>query len=190
MKNIEKFQLGDDGLKYVQACLENKGLCQNLRRLPLDEGKVYAVLPKDTDPIRAGKFDQGSNLGLDPYGWLTRHVSKLSAAHPNGTFIVHHVWGASPGDPGLKDWELDNILFNQTDTYSFAHGADAKGVERAMHTSSFLFVGIFTEFPIEDDELSGDRFVSDDFIEKLAQRTLEIYVSAYDAESFIVWQRE
>jgi hypothetical protein len=189
MNDIKEFPLGEDGLKYIEACLENKGICTNLRRLPLAEGKVYAVLPEHTDPVRVGKFSEGSNLGINPYDWLAKHVSKLSALHPNGTFVVHHVWGASPGDPGLKDWELDNILFNQTDTYNFAHATDVINIERAMHTSSFLFVGIFTEFPIEESQLTADRFVSDDLIDKLAQHTLEIYVSAYDAESFVIWRR-
>ncbi|HEX9132967.1 MAG TPA: hypothetical protein VF844_11805 [Ktedonobacteraceae bacterium] len=195
MANLKKLPLGQDGIKFVESRLVSggKGICLKLLNLPLSEGTVYAVVPEDTSLDRAKQFETGG-LAQWIYGdaWLAKHVISLYSDNMDGTLIFHDVWGASPTDSGFRKKRKSEMFFNQTDVYHFVEAGyiNSDIVIRTMREiASFLLIGAFINFPIVASELPADGFVDDSLIDELVRNTQEIYVSAYDQEGFVVWQR-
>lgn len=195
MTALQKLSLEDAGLKYIESSLDNggKGLCLKLLGLPLAQGSTYTIVPEDIDIDRAYQFETGGHFNIDIKSWLAEHVIKLSSANAMGTLIFQDVWGAKPEDSGFKKIRRSKMFFNQTDVYHFveANNITKHYIVRAMEEiASYLLIGMFVNVPVTAAKLSADRFVDDKFIENLARHTQEIYVSAYDQESIVVWQRK
>ena len=194
MNTLVKTPLGQNGIDYVTSCLQKggKGLPQRLLQLPLAKGTTYSPLPELVSSERAKQFDTGGLMNMsDGQTWLAEHVLLLSSAYPSHTIVFHDVWGGRPGDSGIKN-RSSRMFFNQSDLYHFV-GSPHMSLESILtamrELASFLLVGAFVDIAVADETLPTDKVVDEGFITMLAQHTREIFVSAYDQEGIVVWQR-
>src|SRR5665213_1177500 len=113
MAELQEIELGPAGTDYLSYAFRNRGLCSYLGRLPLSTGITFAPLPFGTTLARAQDLKNG---GLPPNPdrdrWLADHVLSLFGGVPRGTFIIQDVWGARPGDPGLR-FAVSRMLFTK-----------------------------------------------------------------------------
>src|SRR5258708_1211701 len=103
MTDMETVLLGQDGIAYVEACLEQgTGLCEKARNLDLAIAEVFAPLPKYTSLKRATSFNTGGLMSRrDANTWLEKHVQNLWQRWPNGTLVIQDIWAKS-SDPVLR----------------------------------------------------------------------------------------
>lgn len=190
MRPLNSFPLGKGGIDYVMSCLQSAegGLCRKLLELPIRDGSLYAVLPDDIALERATEFKLGGIMKMgDGRNWLARHV--MATVERNDIVVFQDVWGGRPKDP-VVGRRSSRVLFDRSNVYNFLLFDDLN-VESIIRTlremSSFLLVGITTRIP--DGATITDRSTVDEgFIGALAQGASEIYVTAYDQESFVVWE--
>jgi hypothetical protein len=194
MTALKAISLGAAGLSFIKTGLYDggKGVCLKLLDLPLSEGTVFTPLPTDVGLDRALTFKVGGiikNANIE--GWFAEHIVSLSSKNPNGSLIFQDVWGGRPGEAGTKH-RKSSMFFNQTNLYHFVEpkNMNPQSIIYAMREiTSFLKIGAFVNVPIAASKLPKDLFVDDNFIEHLANNTREIYISAYDQEGLVIWQR-
>jgi hypothetical protein len=66
---------------------------------------------------------------------------------------------------------------------------EASVAEAVGAVASFLLVGAFVHYPLTAAQLPADLTVGDTLLRDLAANTTELYVSAYDRESYVIWRR-
>jgi hypothetical protein len=119
------------------------------------------------------------------------HVLSLCDQFPNATLIVQDLW-AKPTDQPITLAKFKHFFFQEKVHYFWAIGAkDAVTIiQDALGAPlSWVFALVFLTIQVDADEIPADHIVDDAFIEKLAGDTQEIYLTAYDRDGFVVWQR-
>jgi hypothetical protein len=192
MRGIKLFELGEPGLAYMSAWLRYGALCGSLGKLPLSTGRIFAPLPSDTTSAQAMRIKMGRLPGASPRKWLINHVVSMFEKVPQGTLILEDVIGARPSDPGALATESRTLLTKERVYYAVTkENASARSVDAALNDVAGLeLVGALSRFEIPLGRSKEPQTVPDSLIVQLAEEALEIYVSAYDGEGFVVWQRQ
>jgi hypothetical protein len=194
MRTLEDIPLGQDGLDYLRDSLKREtGMASRLFDLPLSDGLTFAPLPKGTATSRAKKFHAGGIMKMrEAEHWLGSHLEMLSAKFPLGTVVIQDIW-AKPSDPIIA--ASTKSCFVRTDDQIYycvpANMCDELLVIKAMRdVTSFLLVGVFTRFAAFSAVRPSDGKVDDLWVENVVRDTEELFVGAYDQESFVMWQRQ
>jgi hypothetical protein len=196
MVNLQELPLGRDGLQYVLSSLKGAGrfadaLAAEVALIPTAAGNVIAPLPVGVALSRALDFDTGGIIqGPGAKSWLAARVAALCEAHGGGTFVAVDTV-AAPSDPHVARRMVDKFFYDGRVQY-FASCADwnessLDGIHRAV--ASFLFIAAFTTYPLSMPGVPADHAVDDRLIARLAPGVQAVFISAYDQESFVVWQR-
>lgn len=192
LKQLKQQSLGESGIAFLSDKLKGTGMIGKLPDLLLEEGLCFAVVPQAISAERARQFDVGGLMDMsEGQNWLASHALSVLSRRQEGTLIFQDVWGARSYDPGVRT-KTSKMFFNQSDVYYFveAKNANEHSILAAMREiRGFLLVGVFTEKQVVADQLPADGLVADDFIDAITRMTSEIYLSAYDQESFVVWKR-
>jgi len=191
---MEELYLDADGIRYVESCLQKggRGLCVELLRLPLYQGKAYTFVTTDLGIAQIKEFERGGLMSMnDGQTLLARHAVSVAQSNPNSALVFQDVWGTKPGDRVLKS-RRTKLFFNRSEVYYVVEG-DKLSLDEVVaairEMTSFLIVGALFDNSSILGELDSGSFVSDRFIKTVAENTMEIFVNAYDQESFVVWQR-
>lgn len=185
--------LGEPGLAYVSRCLENEtSFVQDMRRLSFHGGSVFGVVPEGTDLKRAQDFWAALGISMrGPNIWLTDRMIARCRANPQSVIVFDDPWGERRDSPPAA-WLTAPKFFhrNFVDYFVTADSAGEQTVDAAMRAiGGFLFIAAFVEYPLTADMLDADGAIDDQLMQKLAESVREIYVSAYDHDSYVVWQR-
>jgi hypothetical protein len=193
MAMLKDFPLGAAGAQFVEKNLNQKaGLAPALLKVLPPGGTVFAPLPEGVDLARATKFSTGGLLRRrDSLSWLGQRVTTLADTAPNGVFVVQDAWGISPDDP-VAAKITEEHFFNGIATHFFLRKAEIDPTSIAdifCAGSSFLVIAIFAPIDIAPSDIPADHVVGDAFVDNLASHVQELYISAYDGEGIVVWQR-
>jgi hypothetical protein len=190
---LTELELGQPGFVYIRRHFERgTSFCQEVLRSAFTDGKVFALVPEVTNLARALQFDWGGLMATrPPDAWLRSRMITLCRANPNGVLIFEDAWAGRKGDRAVMAG-AEPKFFHQEFVSYFIEGAKASDstIEQAMRAvSSFLFVAAFVRYPFSAEQLSADLTIDDKLMHELASNVQELYVSAYDRESYIVWQK-
>jgi hypothetical protein len=193
MTNLTNHPLGVAGVQYVVQNLDqHAGLAPALLKVLPSGGTTFAPLPEGVRLARATEFRTGGLLRRkDTLTWLGQHVAALAGAAPHAAFVVQDAWGVRPGDPAAAKITEEHF-FNGIATHYFVRKAeiDPESVEAVFCAgSSFLVIGAFARIDIAPSDIPINHAVGDSFVNNLASHVQEIYISAYDGEGVVVWQR-
>lgn len=179
--------LGVDGIKFVQSRLDDaaQGLAKALCQLPLSNGAAYAIVPETATLERIKQFEYGGLVRGGAEG-LAEHVLNLNSKHTNGIFIFQDLWGPSPTDRNLE--KIESQMFFAEDVYlAVPHSQMNQNaiVQAVKDIRGFWELGAFTTTA---KNLIGQTLDADEF-RLLAENAQEIYVEAYDGESYVIWKK-
>lgn len=185
--------LGEPGLAYVSRSLENEtSFVQNVRRLSFHGGSVFGVVPEGTDLKRAQDFWVALGISMrGPKTWLTNRMIARCRANPRSVIVFDEPWGGRRNSPEVGR-RTEPKFFHRSFVNHFvtADKVSAQTIDAAMRANaSFLLIAAFVEYPFTADMLDADGAIDDHLMQKLAENVREIYVSAYDLDSYVVWQR-
>lgn len=191
MTKITENPLGASGLRHMVSELRGeRGLSGRFAELVARSGQTFAVLPEEALPGHLEKFETGTSLGMDaPYKWMARHLEDLCATAPNGSLVIHDVW-AKASDP-VNGEDQRKLFFAGDGVYYFVNAADfsAEQILRTMReVTSFKMVGAYTRSPALSAPLPSDSIADEDLLDSLAKDVIEIFISAYDQEGFVIWR--
>lgn len=190
IKLIEK-EIGPDGIAYVQECLrQGGGLSSKLLELPLTLGKAYALVPEQTSTMRAKSFNVGGLMHRhDTNIWLAAHLLSLWKVQGTGTCILQDVW-AKPSDPAVRRTNSKK-LFDDENVYYFLQrdDIDLLTMESTIRSLvSYLFIGVFTQYVIQESDISSNYVSAPNVVDAIAHLTKEVFVTAYDQEGLVIWR--
>lgn len=190
---LTELELGQAGFDYIRHHFERgTSFCQEVLHSSFTGGKVFALVPEGTTLARALQFDWGGFTSTrPPDAWLRNRMIALCSADPNSVIIFEDAWAGRKGDKAVMAG-AEPKFFHQEFVSYFIEGAKASNstIEQAMRAvSSFLFVAALVRYPFSAEQLSADLTIDDKLMHELASNVHELYVSAYDRESYIVWQK-
>lgn len=193
MTILKELPLGAAGVQYVVHNLDqHAGLAPAMLAVLPSGGTTFAPLPEGVSLPRATEFRTGGLLHWkDTSTWLGQRVTTLADAAPSAVFVVQDAWGISPGDP-VADKITEEHFFNGIATHFFVRKAEINPSSIAgtfCAGSSFLVIGAFAPIDVAASAIPADHVVGNPFVDNLARHVEEIYISAYDGEGIVVWQR-
>ena len=165
------------------------GLAGALNRLNFSKGRSFAYLPVGFDPELTVQFDRDFFLNTpDGKNHLTARYVKLAGQFPSSALFFHDQW-MTPDDfksQALKRFEVRT----ESEVYCCLPHPDFTADNIAMCLSMMVTTNPACVFAIvtEDDT---KRFFQAPFdeslVETIVDQTLEVFMPAYDRESFVVW---
>jgi hypothetical protein len=194
LTKLVELPLGQAGLDYVRVNMGGEtSFCREMLPLAMKGRNVFAVVPEGTDMARAMQFDRGGLVRTRfTDHWLAERMLSACRSHPEGLLVFDEPWGGRKGDPAAMRRD-DPKFFHDRFVYHFVEAKTASPtlVDKAMRApGGFLFIAAFSLYPFAASTLPADLTVQDDQIMRdIAAQTQELYISAYDHESYVVWQR-
>ncbi|HVA13443.1 MAG TPA: hypothetical protein VNF99_09355 [Stellaceae bacterium] len=191
---LVELPLGQVGLNYVRSSLESEtSFCREMLPFVMKRGTVFAVIPEGTSASRAMQFDTGGLVRTRfTDRWLVERMLSACRAHPEGVLVFDQPWGRRKRDRVVTAQKAPEF-FHDDFVYHFveAKDADEARIDTAMSSiGGFLFVAAFSLYPFVASKLPADLTVQDDqAIRNIVAQTQEVYISAYDHESYVVWRK-
>jgi hypothetical protein len=183
---MNKVELHDDGVRYLRETLnQGLGLAAALIGHICDNDSTYAFLPRTVEASAVIKFEQGGICTLgQSLKCLARHISAL----PPGLIVVQDIW-ATVSDLTSREnlWKKHFTVEDQLYFFENSRLLSENSL-RALHAqvSSYLFIACYLP---SEDEAPPRSAVVPAYLETIANLACEIYVSAYDQEGFVIWER-
>jgi len=182
-------------MDYLQASLEQQGTLEYcIKQLVSSGGTVSSPLPEGADlELVKKRFDGGGLFqAKDTRTWLDNHLASISKSGRQFQVILFDVWLKQSDLKGLQCG--GKILFHDEKVYYVFNGSDISKQSisvgpMARCVSSFLLIGLIIVPPVVPDALPPGQVVGNELIEQIVQHTQEVYVSAYDQEGIVIWQK-
>jgi len=202
---VVEVDVGKEGFDFVaQRLSSGRGFSQALQRPPA--GRLTAVVGRGT-PIEhltrfwtGGIYDQTSipatahavpipNFDAE----LVKTVADRFNSDPGAVFIVEDA-SSSATDPGFDRVPLPSRVYFCGDdvfhlTFAGATSEEILQILKTGRTSLYFVAGLTWADPALLDSLHRSRVLVPSDLERLAESTTEVFVGAYDGESFLVWRR-
>jgi len=186
---VAEISVGDAGRNYMQGVLRQcKGAALHLVEVVSKPGRIFAPLPLETTEDRALQFGLGGlSSQSDALNWL---FSNLTSKR-DGTLILQDVW-SQPSDLEVRRPVLESYVTDGSQVYyylpSFSLSPD-KLIDLHKQVSSFQVIGFYVAHSLNlTFEQRRHHRVPAGYFDHLAPSTMAVYVSAYDQESWVVWQ--
>ena len=190
---LKELPLGQAGLDFVRSNIENEtSFLRDVLRYSFHGGSAFAVVPETVDLKRALDFDPAFGISTKwPDAWLINRMIARCRANPQSVLVFDEPWGGRRGDPAVMRRTAPRFFHgNFVDHFVTADNASAQTIDTAMRAGGgFLFIAAFVEYPFTAGEMDADGAIDDALMQKLAENVRELYVSAYDQEGYVVWQR-
>lgn len=183
-------RLDEVGRSYVRKTLAMTSGIQSQLSAKLAMGRVFAALPSGTSAARAAQFERGGvtsrNQGLE---WLFEDLRSKGS----GTFVLHDPC-ARPTDLSPRTARVDTYAFDNGHVYYYL-------LLRKLNLSEFLNIHkqavsyrvigmhIADDITKNHHEWNG-HVMPKGYLSTLIPCVLTIYISAYDQESWLVWELE
>lgn len=185
MEAVSEISVGEEGRTHLRTVLgASPGAAAVLSDLVLRSGRVYSLLPPGTSQRRALAFDQGG-IGTfsSALGWLAAKLEQM----PAGTLLFEDMW-SDPADLAVLPPRTASHLVDETTVYYFL-GPDRQSalnlIEVDRQISSFAVVCFLV---VGAPDLTKQKRIESRTFSQLLPRIPIVCLSAYDRESFIVWE--
>ena len=185
---LVKTPLGAAGGKFIAEMLEGEtGLAGAISKKDFTKGQSFAFLPATMHPELTVQFERGF-LIANSMDHLAAHYSDRASKSAESAMILLDQW-MLPGDYGQRPLGRFEV-HAPGELYHCLSGADItvqnmRDCDNLIHT--FNWVGVF----VEADLPIVARFRQTPFdvglIDLVIDHTREVFMSAYDGESFVVW---
>lgn len=188
MTNLCEIPIGELGKSYILSVFDRiPGVCAEAGASVSQQGDCYAVLPRGTPLSRAEQFEAGGVVTeQSSTKWLEERIAFYAAGGKKGVILVQDLW-AQPSDhlkrPPMFDWWThDNEVYIWSE---FGGASRSAVVELLREPISFKFA----VFLVGNPELAESLKPGKGNVKEVAADVMELYVPAYDDESFIMWAR-
>ena len=188
--SLTRISLGSAGAAYVESQLQQgAGLCTLLMQRIKPDDTFFSPVPDGTTLKRAQEFEVGGLMSRhEMRTWLTSYL-QASQASGGCAVIFHDVW-AKPEDflrdkPAVRRFFSGGSVFYFINKEIYDIDSMAAGIDQI---TSYLMIGIIVPSSIVasiDGEFADARLV-----EEIAQTSQSVFVSAYDQEGIVVWERK
>lgn len=190
-QTLKRIDLGQSGIAYLAKCLRGeRELSGKLSRIVGQGGVSIAFVPDDTPLPRVMDFESGGLIARSAsIAALADHIQSSPILRNDDLLIVHDVWSKPDDHDFLPPLPL-RLFRSASGAYSYARRSELNRdtlKDAANWPTSFSFVGAVTRCPAFD--LQAHAVVPESLIDALADGAREVYVSAYDQEGFVIWQR-
>jgi len=177
------------GAAYVESRLQQgTGLCSDLLARFTANDRFFAPAPSGTSLERAQEFETGGLMLRDKMKkWLAGYLQTMRRSM-GAAVVFHDVW-AKPEDfegdnPSTPRFFADGNVYYYMNRDIYDVDSVSKGLEQI---TSYLMVGAIVSSKIVgkiDGEIADARLV-----EEIAHNAQSVFVSAYDQEGLVVWER-
>lgn len=187
MSSLETINAGSPGVEYFFECLDGeRGVARAVVSLIASKPIVEAIVPEGTDIERIEKFDSGG-LVVNPFfsfnKWLKTRLSEQKFR--NISIILQDFW-ITPEDIKVasEHREISNVFLLDDSVYFYLSIEELER-DRLLNiidnVMSFNFALYVTSLDIKK--------LSSITISLFTSSVREVYLSAYDRESFLLWRR-
>jgi hypothetical protein len=182
--------LGIAGGEFIRSMIEGEtGLAGALARLDFSKGQSFAYLPIGMDPLLSAQFERGFYISMsDGRRQLATRYMNLCRAYPDSALFFHDQW-MCPEDYSQRPIERFEVR-TSTEVYFCIPNSEisSDNIDDCFRwMTTYYPVGVFADVP---NEITL-RFIKSPFdeslIEIIAENTREIFMNAYDQESFVIW---
>jgi hypothetical protein len=200
MNGLEKRELGEEGRSYLSEVLKyGHSLCQKLRRLPLEKGRLVAYLPT---AVKAGVFDSirhfsAMSLGSENHVLVRNQfltiVRQFLLESPDRVWIFEDSQGTVEYARKRPDLMTDEWNFHGEEVYIFVTQDDMSDeaiLSAASISPPWRFIVCGTSVPEGLALPKPFEEISSELLEAFASRTESIISCAYDDVAYIYWDRE
>jgi hypothetical protein len=122
--------------------------------------------------------------------WMARRIVEHLQSAPEALCILEDPM-ALPADPAVQ--AVENVAFVGDEVYRMIFPSDIgtePGVERKLkQAKSRVMTGVLTTLRTDLRLLRGTKRLDEDDLLKAAGQTQAIFVSVYDSESYLLWER-
>ncbi len=178
--------LDSEGRTFLQSTLDGeRGLARKLTARIGSGGSIFSVLPAATSSDHALKFEQMTGARSVMWTWLNERVEHLLQMHADGIMVLQDVW-MLPEDKS-RDTHNSWIACNNHVYLMLSPSCSAANICSAIRAiASFKLVGAF----VAPMQLPTGNNIDEAHVTTLAERAIEIFVSAYDQDGLVVWRCE
>ena len=174
------------GRAYLAEMMNgDQGICVPMRRLVAEEGDVYALVPNGTTAKRVEQFEAGGLMAaIIAENFVVERIGSHYDVDKPSVLLVEDIW-ATPEDY-LNPRAVPSFFAHDGSIYLYAATDQADDLRRCIRLPiSFNHVCYLIPNSAAAQQFrDGSRT-----IEALAPEIAEIYVPAYDDESFVIWSR-
>ena len=186
MMDLTLIPLPESARAFVADMAEGcGGLCARTVPELMQHGRISAVLPQDAPMSIAERYKTGGVAsGNETYRWLTERIERLATDRP-GALVIQDIW-MGPNDKGnawsAETWKSGQEFYFWSET---GEGMDEDVIRCMFSPRSFCWFG----FLVADSSAANKLKAGNATVDELASSVIEIYVPAYDGESFLIWTR-
>lgn len=187
LTDLVETPLGAAGVSFIRDVLDGEtGLAGALAQLDFGKGETFAYLPRGMPREEVMAFQHGHLIGFEhAYDWIARR--NFLRSEPN-TIIIHDQWMSGSNFQLLKLMPFE--LRTPAERYFVLHGRSMtrECLDTACHVPTTNFIGAAVN-------LSGEAVWTllqagdPDSLRVIIDNTREIFINAYDEESFVLWTR-
>jgi len=188
---VVDISLGEVGLAYMCSVLRQcSGAALRLVDIVSKSGKVFAPLPPGTSRERAQQFEIGGiSSRTNAFDWMFNSL----ATKRDGTLILQDIW-AQPSDLAVRRPTVESYVSDGRHVYYFLPSfllSPSRLANLLRQISSFQMVGFYISDGFKlTFEQRRQHYAPAEYFDRLTPLTTTIYISAYDQESWVVWQSE
>lgn len=212
---FKKYDLGSKGLIYIKKIISQEGIFGEhiLKCCDFDKGNVSTHLPEGMslsileDFKHGGKLpripkgqiifkqEDGGQIKMEPKSNLDEFFSSIIESfvqNDKSKICIFEDILAKSSDPCIKEMKTPYWTYNDR-VFHFFPGEKKRDLS-AMDVlnsakNSYLVWGAITSLNEQDDLVMGKRDLEEDDLIKFAKGVEKIIVSAYDGESYLIWEK-
>jgi len=189
MKPLEAIPVGDAGRLFVTSMLDGMpGLCSEMIQSVQQTGAAYGIVPEGTSVSQAQQFYTGHLItGQSRSQWLTRHVRNKTLEGKRGMILIQDLF-CGPDDHNKHPPQTNSFL-SLGQFYFWEEFGPKQLPDLQLLLDQPTIPDGLAAFLVEDPELSASLLAGQTSLGYAAELITEIYVPAYDDESFVMWRR-
>jgi hypothetical protein len=186
---MTEVSIGNTGRTYLQGVLRQcEGAACDLAEIVAKPGRIFAPLPPGTTEARALKFDVGGlSSRTTAFSWLLEYLRRK----PDGTLVLQDVW-SQPSDLRARRPNYTSYVADDRQVYYYlrSHALNFDNlVDLHKQISSFQSVGFYIAEELAlSDEQQRQHKIPAGYFDQFVDLTVAVCMSAYDQESWIVWE--
>ena len=185
---MTEISLGQSGQQHAVAVLRGcTGAAHCLADVVCRPGRLFAPFATEVTLERAMQFDVGGGASRTAaFKWLFEYLN----SKPQGTLVIQDVWFTA-ADLAARQPNYDSYFFDENGVY-YTLGLGSLSLENLCkldrEVKSFQSVGFFVATDLNSDFRAQSHRVTGHYFEQLANDAIAVFISAYDQESWIVWE--
>lgn len=192
MQGFVQLDVTSGGRTYVEHVLQGvNGLCEVALPAILQEGRIVAIVPEGTLYERALQFKVGGLCSRSVWSWwLAPYLSEMLTSLTAEAVVFQDLW-TDRGD--VKEHSPPYFITNGLGAiHYFVTGSQSvsSDLERVDRSTISYMTAVLVVDHCDLDCTVQSQEVDDSGLLHLAQCVSEMFIPAYDNESYVWWQRK